>query len=287
MFDLSRLRPRTPRRLEQLVQLLRPRTLQALEVARRHCRRASWRAVDLLFPPACALCERLVLEAREGPGDVERPLLCTACREAFHYRTPRVCPQCAAPLAPLSRRPNCPECRKRKLPFAGALALGEYRGRLREAVLRTKKSAHESLTMQLGEHLANCVAQQSWAEEVDLVMPLPSHWWRRWSRGTSGPELLAMALARRLQRPLETRLLRCVRRTRKQGMLKPREREQNVRGAFEAPRPHQVARQRILLVDDVMTTGATLREAAQTLRRAGAKCVFVAVLARGTGESAR
>jgi len=150
--------------------------------------------------------------------------------------------------------------------------------------LRTKKSAHESLTMQLGAYLAQRTARETWAAKIDVVVPLPSHWWRRWTRGTSGPELLAYAVAEALNRPVVTRAVRCVRRTRKQGMLRPREREQNVRGAFEVVRPEAIAKRGVLLVDDVMTTGATLREVARCLRRAGAKRVYVAVLARGTGD---
>jgi ComF family protein len=179
---------------------------------------------------------------------------------------------------------HCPECGRRKLPFRAALALGEYRGALRDAVLRTKRAAFESLTLQMGEVLADRLEQLGWRQQCDVVVPLPSHWWRRWTRGTSGPELLAERIANRLALPCRTRWLVCQRRTRKQGMLLPNERAENVRGAFAVRLPEAVRGQRILLIDDVMTTGATLKEAATALLRARAASVSVAVLARGTGD---
>ncbi len=243
-------------------------------------------AANLLFPPTCLVCD-LPWSDGDDRGHHERNaerLICGECRAAFGYRAERVCERCAAPLPRYTDPRHCPECRRRKLPFRAAIALGEYRGSLRDAVLRTKRAAYESLTIQLGEVLADRLEPLGWKQQCDVVIPLPSHWWRRWTRGTSGPELLAERLADRLSLPCRTRWLSCQRRTRKQGMLLPAERAENVRGAFTVRQPDAVRGQRILLVDDVMTTGATLKEAATALLRARASSVFVAVLARGTGD---
>lgn len=243
-------------------------------------------AANLLFPPVCLVCD-LPCTATEEDGTESRErgrLICADCRAAFGYRAERICERCAAPLPRYVDARNCPECRRRKLPFRAATALGEYRGALRDAVLRTKRAVHESLTIQMGELLADQVEQLGWKPQCDVVIPLPSHWWRRWTRGTSGPELLAERLADRLSLPCQKRWLACQRRTRKQGMLLPAERAENVRGAFRVRQPDAVRGQRILLVDDVMTTGATLKEAATALLRARASAVYVAVLARGTGD---
>lgn len=274
-------------RVRCLARRLAEQCRQGRVVSRRSWRRTCWGAIDLLFPPACLLCERLMEDASEVEAD-ERPLLvCEECRSSFGYRADGVCVRCAAPLPRGCDAASCPECRRRELPFAGACALGEYRGRLREAVLKSKRAAHESLTLQLGELVARRLVEAGWRQGVDLVIPLPSHWWRRWMRGTSGPELVAGVLARRLDRPLEGRVLQCHRRTRKQGMLLPAERIENVRGAFVARRADRIRGRQVLLVDDVMTTGATLKEAARVLLKAGASAVQVVVLARGTGDAAR
>ncbi|MFO0870591.1 MAG: ComF family protein [Pirellulales bacterium] len=319
-------------RAHELAHRLASASARRREASLRWARWAGWRVVDLLFPPACLLCERLldpqalepsitatesdepdplpresvsreampqelasqdsegrdsVFPERWGPRDRPPVLICSPCRSSLGYRAPRVCQRCAAPLPRGRDVRECPECTRRDLPFVAGVALGEYRGRLRDAVLMTKKAAGEALTLQLGELLAQQFQIRLVAAPVDVVLPLPSHWWRRWLRGTSGPELLAAVLAQRLQKPCDTGVLRCRRRTRKQGTLLPSEREANVRGAFGVDVPESCRGRHVLLVDDVMTTGATLREAARVVLRSGAKSVQVAVLARGTGSAAR
>jgi len=137
--------------------------------------------------------------------------------------------------------------------------------------------------MALGRLLADQIQQRPDRAEFDVVLPVPMHWLRRLARGVNGPHLLAEVLAARLHLPLESRLLRCQRATRKQGTLMPTERRRNVRRAYRATPGRKLAGARVLLVDDVMTTGATANEIARVLRRAGAASVSLAVLARGVG----
>lgn len=257
-----------------------------MERLRRRAAASGQYAAHLLFPPTCLSCDMpwIATDGDELAEPAAGRLICAQCRASFGYRVDRICDRCAAPLPRFADPRNCPECQRRKLPFRAAIALGEYRGVLRHAVLRTKRAAYESLTLQLGEVLADRLEQLGWREQCDVVIPLPSHWWRRWTRGTSGPELLVESIAARLRLPAQTRWLACQRRTRKQGMLLPAERAENVRGAFAVRQPDAVRGQRILLVDDVMTTGATLKEAATALLRARASTVHIAVLARGTGD---
>jgi len=172
---------------------------------------------------------------------------------------------------------------RRPYRFRQATAVGVYSGLLRDAVLRVKRSHQEPLTLALGRLLADQLrARPDWVDP-DLVLPVPMHWTRRLLRGVNGPELLAEAVASELSLPSVTRLLSCRRRTKKQGTLLPAARRRNVRGAYGVARRGRLAAKHVLLVDDVLTTGATLDELTRVLQRAGAESVSAAVLARGIG----
>ena len=116
-------------------------------------------------------------------------------------------------------------------------------------------------------------------ERFDLVLAMPMHWLKRWHRGFNQAELLAKPIARRLNVPLAGNLKR-KRLGKAQAGLDFAERMSNLKDAFRVRRPHQIAGKRILLVDDVLTTGATLRSAATVLKDAGARRVCVLALAR-------
>ena len=230
-------------------------------------------ALDLAFPPACASC-RVPLS---GGGAV---LLCADCREAFVDRRP-TCARCGS-VAP-GTTPSCPRCREARFFFEKALRLGAYDGPLRAAVLRTKNQFGRGLAIALGDLLAARHADELSAWKPDAVVPVPMHWSRRMWRGGNSPQVVAERLAARLGIPLASHLLARRRRTALQASLPPSRRAANVRGAFRARAHRDLPGSRLLLVDDVMTTGATLNEASRTLSRAGAGSLAVAVLARAEG----
>jgi predicted amidophosphoribosyltransferase len=121
---------------------------------------------------------------------------------------------------------------------------------------------------------------------ADVVVPMPIHWLRRALRGTSSPEVMAEAIGAQLQVNLAKGMLRCARSTKKQSLLSPRQRQHNVRGAFCVSPKYPPQGLHVVLIDDIVTTGATASEAAQTLRRAGAARVTVAVVARAAASGA-
>ena len=176
---------------------------------------------------------------------------------------------------------RCPRCRGRRYAFESVRALGIYRGPLRDVVLRMKRPQHETLTLAVGRLVAEKLAGD--ADAADLIVPVPMHWSRRFSRGINQAELLAGSIAKNLKLRIHTNLLRCRRKTKKQGTLGPAARSRNLRGAFRIAFGQNISGARILLVDDVMTTGATVGEAARAFRRAGAAGIQVAVVARGVG----
>jgi len=115
-----------------------------------------------------------------------------------------------------------------------------------------------------------------------MVVAVPMHWTERFRRGTNPAATMAIAIGTRLELPVFNGALKCVRRLKRQATLTPPERRKNVRGAFRVSRPTKIAGKRVLLVDDVMTTGATAHEVARALLDAGAEAIFVATVSRST-----
>jgi ComF family protein len=192
-----------------------------------------------------------------------------------------VCPWCAQTVGPHSDTSGgCAECRGESLGFDAAFRLGPYDGKLRDAVLRMKVLAGEGLADLLGRTLAECRGDAIGAAGVDLVTPVPLHWWRKWQRGYNQSEAVARELAAGMGAEFAPKLLRRVRWTPQQSQPTREARRENVKGAFRVRRSANIAEKTVLLVDDVMTTGSTLGEASRTLRAAGAGRVVVAVLAR-------
>jgi ComF family protein len=133
-----------------------------------------------------------------------------------------------------------------------------------------------SLQKPLGRMLSLALPRE---EQVDLVVPVPMHWWRKWSRGFNQAELLARGVARRTGIPV-TRALKRRRRTLAQAGLTLAQRRENLTAVFRVTARNRVEGRRVLLVDDVLTTGATASACAETLKRAGARSVVLLTLAR-------
>lgn len=230
----------------------------------------------LVYPGCCLLCGQVLPEGE--------PHFCLVCRHDLFTDSAPSCPHCAGSIGPFAVvEGRCRACRDEKLSFEQVVRLGPYEGLLREVILRLKHQAGEGLAELLGECWAEHAAAQFRALRVDAIVPVPLHWLRRWRRGYNQSAALAYGLAMRLRTPLQTSWLRRVRNTPEQTRQTPAGRKANVRGAFRVRRGASVQGRSILLVDDVMTTGATASEAARALDEAGAGRVAVAVLARAQG----
>jgi len=145
-----------------------------------------------------------------------------------------------------------------------------------------KQSTGESLTLSMGRLLGEHLSRKL-ADAPSHIAAVPTHWTRRLGRKVNCADILLESVAARLGARSFPKLLRCRRKTNKQGTLLPNERLANVRGAYGVSRGYVITGAKMLLVDDVMTTGATANEIAKILRRAGAASVEVAVVARGIG----
>lgn len=253
---------------------------------------ALWRRglTGLVFPPSCVSCG-VELDGDEA-GDL---LLCPVCFDDIEQFEEPLCLQCGAPVPavtlaegevvrPVTAEANCYRCRGRKLWFDAAIALGPYGGRLRELLLRMKSAEGDAVSLQLGRLLWHA-RQERWAAlGIDVVVSIPLHWRRRIVHRTNSASLLAEVLAGKLGVPHAESLLRRTRSTLRQFDLTPPKRWENVRKAFAARAGYHLRDAHVLLVDDIVTTGATCSEAARALRAAGATRVTVAVVARAFGE---
>jgi ComF family protein len=228
--------------------------------------------LDLVYPPRCLLC------ASQPRG---RERFCDGCAAGLFHDPHAACPRCGARVGPFAvSDASCSACRADAVPFETTVRLGPYDGPLREAVLRIKSNYHEGLAELLGECLAAAHADRLRSLDLDAIVPVPLHWRRRLMRGYNQSAALAQGIGARIGRPCRYHWLYRLRATAPQKALGPTQRKQNVKGAFAATR--RLDGLHLLLVDDVMTTGATAAEAARALCKAGAR-VSVAVLARAEG----
>lgn len=229
-----------------------------------------------IYPNACLICN-----SPESDTTPFRHGVCSDCHTAVTTDPFPSCPWCADTIGPHTDTTHgCAKCRGTALGFERAFRLGPYDGKLRNAVLRTKFLAGEGLADLLGRLFAECRGEAIRELGVDLVAPVPLHWWRKWTRGYNQSEAVARELAVALGALFAPRLLRRVRWTPQQVQPTREARLENVKGAFRVGRRARLTGKSVLLVDDVMTTGSTLGEAARTLHTGGAVRVVVAVLAR-------
>ena len=227
--------------------------------------------LDLLYVPSCAFCRKYVKRNSR---------LCRACERELVDAPSATCQRCGMPFPAMSRQ--CVHCRLHRFRFDQVVAVGSYSGIRRQAVLRMKKSVDQPLVWAAGELLGHSLAQQGL--QADCVTCVPTHWWRRWSRGFWPTGILGAQVARHLGVTWSPQLVRMTRPTAKQGTLLPNQRRQNVRNAFQVNRRINLSGQHVLLVDDVMTTGATANELCRILRKKGAERITVGIFARGTGS---
>lgn len=227
-----------------------------------------------VFPrgEVCAWCGRPL---RQGPfcGQCQQQIL--AWQEKY-----RPCRYCGR-FVPLDRETVCRQCRLERPPFLKARAVGSYQGLLKEMIWALKFQGRRSLANPLGRLLAGVVLRELGPVRPDLVVPVPLTGKRLRSRTFNQAELLALALGQELGLAVTGKVLFRVRETAPQVNLSRRSRWQNLAGAFKVVLPDRVAGRRLLLVDDVLTTGATAAACTRALEAAGAAGVYVVTVATG------
>lgn len=220
---------------------------------------------DLIFPPRCAGC---------GAAGSD---WCRACDERVQRITPPICLRCGRPLA---RPGRCSDCRRVPLPLP-ARAYAVYSGPLVPALLQLKYRPNRRLAEVMSGWLEDVVARTKWA--VDLVIAVPLSARRKKVRGYNQADLVACRLAHRLGVEFADDVLVRTRDTRSQVGLDVESRAANVEDAFVAT-PHKVDERRVLIVDDLFTTGATMSACHAALVQAGAGQTYAVAVARAQGR---
>ena len=224
--------------------------------------------IAALLAPACAVCEAVLDEPLRG-------CVCESCWNAIRPITPPLCERCGDPLP--RQAEQCRSCRRREGVIERARAIGEYEGALRSIVHALKYAGRRSVASRLAAQMRTRGSEL--LDEADCVVPVPLHWRREYQRGFNQ----ARELARFLGLPVIDALVR-TRHTRPQIELAADRRRHNVDAAFASRRMRSsrlaVAGLKVVLVDDVSTTGATVEACAKALKQAGAATVYALTAAR-------
>ncbi len=220
--------------------------------------------LDLIFPRFCCGCHK------------EGSWLCDNCHAKITLVKSPACLRCHR-LNPAGICQNC----RRYLPLSGVAVAGYYADPiLREAIHAYKYEGVKELAPILGDLLLSQINNISWVKNA-LLLPVPLHRTRQNSRGFNQAELLANYLSRHLMLPVENKALIRTKATKPQVELAPEKRLDNINGAFQVKNNRLINGKNIVLIDDVITTGATIGECAKVLKSNGVKRVFALALARG------
>mgnify|MGYP001118013881 CR=1 FL=1 len=231
-----------------------------------------------VFPPRCAGC-----------GEWEEKLFCANCQQQLQFIHNPLCKVCGKPFDTLALADLCSECRVSRYnkppEFSALRSCFGFAGPVREAIHRYKYQGQRSLADLLGQELTDFWSSDCHdtlqTPHCDLITPVPLHWWRAYRRGYNQSELLANQLSFNIGVPAKV-LLRRVKPTRPQVELNRDQRAANVKNAFHVDEAMMsvVKGKTILLIDDVCTTGATLRECAKALLKGEASAVYALTVAR-------
>lgn len=226
--------------------------------------------INILFPSACPVCKNNSDRFLHAP-------FCASCWARIRPYTGPSCPVCGEPA--LSKHATvCDSCLKNKQPFTKIFFYGIYNGVLKKAIHSFKFCGTRRLGHPLGVFLLQAMSEHTTTQNTDCIVPVPLHKASLIERGFNQTAALAVVLSKATGIPLLNNVLVKNRVTLPQFALNRAERQKNLRGAFSSS--GTIKGLRVLLVDDVVTTGATARECGRTLMKQGAANVCVAALAR-------
>lgn len=233
--------------------------------------------LGLIFPSRCLICEAPLHPLSDCP-------LCPEHFRKIRVVEPPVCSRCGRKMSGESVEALvCAECRSRKTYHDSGYSACAFADPLRELIHLFKYRKKRYLASFLGGLVLEYLRERADMTGYDAIVPVPLHWRRRWTRGFNQALDLARPLSKHFGIPVMKGNLRRVRYTKPQVRLVSKERESNIKNAFRVHNSARVAGKKLLLLDDVITSGATLNECARVLKRAGASWVAIVTLAQASG----
>lgn len=232
---------------------------------------------EVLFPSdgRCILCKKLLL--------FEPHPFCYSCLEKIPWIREKTCKKCGKEER-ISDTQLCYDCFHTSHLFEQGLSLFTYRGEGRRIIHEIKFEGNKKLGFWVGKQMGKKIQKGHWKDSLDMILPIPLHFKRLQERGFNQSEKLAKGITAILNISLETNLLRRIVDTPHQTDLSRKQRQENIKNAFQVEDPEILLGKRILLVDDVYTTGSTIDACAKVLKEAGAKKVYFSVAATGKGR---
>lgn len=231
--------------------------------------------LDLFYPRLCLHCNRDLNNSLEFN-------ICSNCKQHIPYRDDAYCIRCGATLGPYSisdTKEGCTVCKGRYLHFETITPVTYYDGVIKTLIHKFKYARQEFLSSVLNDIILADEKLKETILNIDMIIPVPLYWLKKLHRGFNQSELLSRGIQKHFFKPLSTDNLCRIKNTLSQTQLSKNQRQANVHNAFFVKYPESLKGKRILLVDDVLTTGITATECSRKLKEAGAKSIHLLILA--------
>lgn len=231
--------------------------------------------LDILYPRRCPVCHEIVKKRGE--------LICPSCRREVQPLREPLCKKCGKPIRDPAAE-YCRDCREREHLYTRGLAVLPYTGKIKQSIYQMKFHNKREYIDFYGPYMAEILGERILSWEAQALVPVPLHPSKMRKRGFNQAELLAKKVGERLEIPIRTDIVQRTRATRPQKELTWRERQNNMKGAFKISR-YDVKLKKIILVDDIYTTGSTIDEIAGKLLEQGAEEIFFITLCIGRDDN--